>query len=71
MNETLRSARMDKTAFSVGDWNDESDERASWWSRTSEERLAAMELLRVVNDGCDPTTDQLQRVLTIAQLGEC
>ncbi|OHB85161.1 MAG: hypothetical protein A2V98_25590 [Planctomycetes bacterium RBG_16_64_12] len=61
---------MDKTAFSVASLADESDERAFWAAKTPQERLAALEFLRVVSYGYDPLAARLQRLLTVAQLGE-
>jgi hypothetical protein len=62
--------RMDKTAFSVGslaEAADEADERAFWQEQTPEQRLEALEFLRQVMYGYDPSTARLQRVLTVAQ----
>ena len=72
---------MDRTALSVTSLTDESGDREFWLSKTpealdlcmaklSEERLATMELLRAVNSGYDPLSARLQRVLSVAQLGE-
>jgi hypothetical protein len=61
---------MDKTAFSVcslADAADESEERAFWQTQTPEQRLQAVEILRQVMYGYDPSTARLQRVLTVAQ----
>jgi hypothetical protein len=61
------NARMDKTVFSVGTLDDEGDEKAFWLSKTPQERLAAMELMRQIAYGYDPSTTRLQRVLTVTQ----
>jgi hypothetical protein len=42
--------------------------RAYWHSRTPQERLAALELMRQKAYGYDPATARLQRVLEITQL---
>jgi hypothetical protein len=60
--------RIDKKAFSVSSLSDESDEKAYWLSKTPQERLIAMELLRQINYGYDPTTARLQRILEIVDL---
>jgi hypothetical protein len=60
--------RIDKKAFSVSSLSDESDEKAYWFSKTPQERLIAMELLRQINYGYDPTTARLQRILEITEL---
>jgi len=69
MSDFLDSFRMDKTAFSVAALGDDSGDREFWLSKTPEERLAAMEFMRVVNYGYNPLTDRLQRILTVAPLG--
>lgn len=70
MNDVLRSFKMDKTALSVASLSDESDERAFWAAKTPQERLAALEFMRAVSYGYDPSAARLQRVLTVALLGE-
>jgi hypothetical protein len=65
-----QTLKMDKTAFSVcplADAADESDEKTFWQDQTPEQRLQALEFLRQVMYGYDPTTERLQRVLTVAQ----
>lgn len=66
--DDISNVRMDKTAFSVASLSDESDERAYWRGKSPRERLEAVELLRQLNYGYDPTTARLQRVLEIAEL---
>ena len=63
----LEKYRLDRTAFSVSSLSAPSDEKAYWLSRTPEERLEALELMRQVLYGYDPTTTRLQRVLTVIQ----
>lgn len=60
--------RLDKTAFSVStlDQNDE-DEKAYWLSKTPYERLEAVETMRQIIYGYDPTTTRLQRVFEVTQ----
>ena len=60
--------RMDKNALSVIGLSDGSDEREYWQAKTPQERLAAVELMRQINYGYDPTTTRLQRVLEVTQL---
>lgn len=64
----IDSLKMDKTAFSVGCLFGESDARAYWLSKTSEERLEAVEIMRQIVYGYDPSTARLQSVLEITQL---
>jgi hypothetical protein len=64
---SMDSHRVDKTSLSVASLFDESDEKAYWLSKLPEERLEALELMRQMNYGYDPST-RLQRILTIAQL---
>ena len=60
--------KMDKTAFSVTSLSDESDEVAYWLTKTPQERLRGVELMRRVIYGYEPSSARLQRVLTVAQL---
>jgi hypothetical protein len=71
MSDLVRSARMDKTAFSVMTVAEAAEQdRTFWWSKTPEERLAALELMRQIHYGYDPSTERLQRVLRVVELGE-
>jgi hypothetical protein len=60
--------RLDKTAFKVLSSFEEADreDREYWLSRTPQERLQYMELLRRINHG-SAATARLQRVLEIAE----
>ena len=60
--------KMDRTAFSVTSLSVESGEREYWLSRSPLERLQALEFLRQVIYGYDPTSVRLQRVLEVAEL---
>ena len=64
----ISQVRMDKTAFSVVSLADEADDKEFWHSKSPQERLETMELLRQLNYGYDPATARLQRVLAIAEL---
>jgi 4-alpha-glucanotransferase len=67
-NDPLAAVRMNKSVFTIGTL-DEDDTRAYWASRTVEERLEAMELMRMINYGYNPITDRLQRVLEVVEVG--
>jgi hypothetical protein len=56
---------LDKTAFSVASLQNADDE--AWQTRTPEERLRALELIRQARYGYAGTSARLQRVLTVAQ----
>lgn len=59
--------RLDRTAFSVTDFAGAAQQdREYWWSRTPEERLRHMELLRRMNYG--DSTERLPRVLELVEL---
>jgi hypothetical protein len=66
--DTTDTLKMDKTAFSVASLFDESDEKEYWLSRTPYERLEAVELMRQIIYGYDPSSARLQRILAIARL---
>ena len=57
--------RMDRTAFSVVNWDIPSDANAYWQTKTMQERLAALELTRQVFNGYDPDTTRFQRILEV------
>lgn len=64
----LKSFQMDKTAFSIGSLEAESDEKQHWLSKEPMERFYAVEFLRQVVYGYDPATERLQRFFEIAEL---
>jgi len=59
---------LDRTAFSVVSLFAESDEKAYWLSKTPLERIQAIEFMRQIAYGYDPSSARLQRVLTVAEL---
>jgi hypothetical protein len=67
--DELPETKLDRAHFSVGKLS-ESDEKAYWLSKSPAERLEAVELMRQMIYGYDPARTRLQRVLTIASLGE-
>lgn len=67
---TIKTAKVDRTAFKVYSSFEEAeaDERIYWHSKTPQERLIALELMRQSAFGYDnPTTRRLQRVLEVAE----
>jgi hypothetical protein len=70
MSDLVQSAKIDKTAFSTASLGEPSNDLAYWLSKTPEERWEAIELLRQIHFGYDPSTTRLQRVFEITQLGE-
>jgi hypothetical protein len=57
--------KIQRTTFSVGSLFDESDEKSYWLSKTPYERLEAVELMRQIIYGYDPSATRLQRVLEV------
>ena len=64
---TLHTARMDKTIFSVASLTDEPGEKTYWRDQSLATRLHALELMRQVMYGYDPTIARLQRILAIVE----
>lgn len=62
--------KVDKGTLSVLSSFEEADEvdKAYWHAKSPQERMAALELMRQINYGYDPTTERLQRVFEIAEL---
>jgi hypothetical protein len=56
-----------RDVFKVTSLFDQSDDKEYWLSKTPQERLEAVELMRQIIYGYDPTTTRLQRVFEIAQ----
>jgi hypothetical protein len=67
--DELAQTKLDRTHFSVATLGD-SDEKAYWFSKPQAERLEAVELMRQMIYGYDPSRDRLQRILTVVRLGE-
>lgn len=59
--------KMDKATFSVLSSFEKADEadKTYWHSKTPQERLEALELMRQINYDYDPVTARLQRVLEV------
>lgn len=70
MADSLNEVKLDKTVFEVFSSFEEAEaaDRRYWHSRTPEERLEAVELMRQSAYGYNPATARLQRVLEFAQL---
>ncbi len=64
----IQDMKMDKTQFSISNLSEESDEAAYWQGQTPQARLEALELMRQVMYGYDPSTARLERLFEIAQL---
>lgn len=58
--------RVDRTVIVSANLNDQSDEKEFWLSRTAQERLRHLEILRRINYGHLATT-RLQRVFEVAE----
>ncbi|HSR51051.1 MAG TPA: hypothetical protein VLV83_09485 [Acidobacteriota bacterium] len=67
----ISKVKMDKTTLSVSSLGEDAGDKEFWLSKTPQERLQTVELLRQLNYGYDPDTARLQRVLEIVELGEC
>ncbi len=67
---SLERIKLDKTAFGVfSSFEDaEAADRAYWQSRTPEERMIAIELMRQSAYGYNAATARFQRVFEVAQL---
>jgi hypothetical protein len=66
--QAIDTFKMDKQTLTVTSLSEESDEKEYWLSKTPQERLEALELMRQINYGYNPITDRLQRVLEVAKL---
>jgi hypothetical protein len=62
-----RFSKIQKNAFTVASLLEPSDEKSYWLSKTPRERLEAIEWMRQIIYGYDPSATRLQRVFEIAQ----
>jgi len=65
--DKLSFPKLQRTAFTVATVFDQSDEKSYWLSKTPYERLEAVELMRRIIYGYDPSTTRLQRVFEATQ----
>jgi len=61
--------KVQRTAFTVASLFDQSDDKSYWLSKMPYERLQAVELMRQIIYGYDPSTKRLQRVLEVTRMG--
>ncbi len=66
-SEPTAFPRLDRSVVKVSKTWDDPDEKAYWLSRTPLERLEALELLRQIAYGYDPTTARMQRGVEVAK----
>ena len=62
----MKNLKLDKTAFSIGDFSIE-EEKQFWLSKPPRERLEALEIMRQIVYGYDPTTTRFQRIFEIIE----
>jgi hypothetical protein len=55
------AARLDRSAYKVGSLDDDREEIEYWRSKTPEERMEALELMRQIIYGYDPATTQTSK----------
>ncbi|MBN2592515.1 MAG: hypothetical protein JXA81_03330 [Sedimentisphaerales bacterium] len=65
--DKLGFPKIQRNAFKVSSLFEKSDEKSYWLSKTPYERLEAVELMRRIIYGYDPSTTRLQRILEITQ----
>ena len=67
----IDSLRMDKTAFSITSLSAQNEEEKRYWlAKTPFERMEAIEVMRQIIYGYDPSTTRLKRVFTIRNLND-
>jgi hypothetical protein len=64
----VEGARLDRSAFDIAPLDDTSSDREYWQSRSPQQRMEALELMRQIIYGYDPATTRLQRVFEVAEL---
>ena len=66
--DAVKTARLDRSAFEIVALDEEGDDRTYWRTRSPQERMEALELLRQIIYGYDPATSRLQRFFEVAEL---
>jgi hypothetical protein len=65
--ETTELNKMNKTSISIASGFEEANDRDYWHYKSPLQRLEALELMRQIIYGYNPSSDRLQRVLTIIE----
>ena len=60
--------RIDRSAFQIASLDEEELDRQYWRAKSPRERMEALELMRQIIYGYDPTTTRLQRVIEVVEL---
>lgn len=64
----MKTNKIDRSEFSIGDLQDGGYEKEYWLTKSPQERIEAIEIMRNILYGSDPSTDRLQRFLEITEL---
>ncbi len=65
--DIVSTSRMDRTVLEVKPLEEQGNDLDYWANKAPLERLEAVEFMRQVMYGYDPSTSRLQRVLAVAQ----
>ncbi len=65
--DRLDFPKIQRDALTVASVLEKSDEKSYWLSKTPYERLEALELMRQIIYGYDPSATRLQRVFEVTQ----
>ncbi len=68
MKQKSHAHKVDREVFSIVSLDDKTNDTLYWLSKAPSERFEALEHLRQIFYGYDPTSERLQRVLSIAEL---
>jgi hypothetical protein len=65
--DIIKSPRINKASLTIVSGFDEATDKAYWHSKSPIQRLEAIELMRQIIYGYDPSSDRLQRILAVAE----
>ena len=65
--KTIQSLKLNKNIFSVVTDFSEANDKEYWFSLSPLERLEAIELMRQIIYGYDPSSDRLQKVFAVVK----
>jgi hypothetical protein len=69
-DEIPKSIRLDNHMVRIAKLGDCQSDLDFWLKKSPEERLAAVEYLRVMNYGYDPVAGRVKRVINVSDLDE-
>ena len=59
--------RIDKNAFTIHNLHDDQNDLLYWLNKSPQDRISAIEMMRIINYGNDIITTRLQRLFEVTE----